>query len=154
MKLARITGLLLLISQLALAPTAVASASSSHGFPGGWTTTDCAAWWEDGHIDCGVWGDGSAMTMRIGIGDTPKVSFADSYASSCVNAGSPSVRWVGAGAGFYDDIFLWVNLSKTGCGVYQMGNPVSFQLYHDPGSDTLWEDEDGDGWGYVWYRTS
>jgi hypothetical protein len=26
------------------------------------------------------------------------------------------------------------------------------QFYWDAGSDTLWQDEDGDGYGYIWYR--
>ena len=93
------------------------------------------------------------MTLQIGIGDYPKVSFADFYASGCVNAGSPSARWVGVGTGYYDGGNLVVDLAKTGCGTYQKGATVTFGLYHDPGSDTLWQDEDGDGWGLVWYRS-
>ena len=151
MKQIRATAVALALGLLA-APAAVASPSSSHGFPGSWETIDCA---QDGSgtVDCGVWGDGSRMTLSIAIGDQPKVSFADEYASSCVNAGSRSARWVGAGTGYYEDIFLYAELSKTGCGRYQQGASVTFQLYHDPGSDTLWEDEDGDGWGLIWVRS-
>lgn len=125
--------------------------SAAGGFVGQWTTIDCATS-PEGVVDCGVWGDGSLMALRIGVGEHPRVTFQDFYASSCDNAGSPATHFVGAGRGFYEDIFLFVGLDKTGCGRTHMGAEVEFQFYHDPGSDTLWEDEDGDGWGYIWYR--
>jgi hypothetical protein len=46
---------------------------------------------------------------------------------------------------------LWVTFYKSGCGAFGMGG-YTIQLYHDPGSDTVWEDPDGDGWGVTWYR--
>lgn len=125
-----------------LAPTA----SAASGFVGQWTTTDCATS-PDGEIHCEVWGDGSLMALRIGVGARPRVTFQDFYASGCDAQGSPSTHWVGAGRGFYEDVFLFVELDKTGCAIFQLRSDVVFQLYHDPGSDTLWEDEDGDGWG-------
>lgn len=127
------------------------TASAASGFVGQWTTTDCATS-PEGEIHCEVWGDGSLMALRIGVGARPRVTFQDFYASGCDNQGSPSTHWVGAGRGVYEDIFLFVELDKTGCGINQLRSDVVFQLYHDPGSDTLWEDEDGDGWGYIWYR--
>jgi hypothetical protein len=30
----------------------------------------------------------------------------------------------------------------------------SIQLYYDPGSDTIWEDTDGDGLGTLWSRVN
>jgi hypothetical protein len=140
----------LVMASLAMAPAANASPSSTHGFAGNWQTTDCAQF--DGDLHCDIWGDGSHMTLNIGRGDTPRVSFQDSYASSCDNAGSPSTRWVGQGKGYYFEIWLFAPLSKTGCGTYQAGSGVELQFYYDTGSDTLWEDEDGDGYGLIWYR--
>ena len=142
----RLAILLLSAALLLLAPTT----SAASGFVGQWTTTDCATS-PQGEIDCDVWGDGSLMAMRIGVGENPRVTFQDFFASSCAAEG-PSTHWVGAGRGTYEDVFLFVNLDKTGCGRTQLGSEVVFQLYHDPGSDTLWEDEDGDGWGVIWYR--
>ena len=143
----RLAILPLIGAMLTLAP----ATSAASGFVGQWTTIDCATS-PEGVIDCDVWGDGSLMALRIGVGEHPRVTFQDFYASSCDNEGSPATHWVGAGRGTYEDIFLFVGLDKTGCGRTQMGAAVEFQFYHDPGSDTLWEDEDGDGWGYIWYR--
>ena len=142
---------LVVLASLAFAPVALASPSATHGFAGRWTTTDCATS-PSGEVHCEVWGDGSLMTLGIGRGDTPRVTFQDVYASSCANAGSPSTRWVGAGTGQYFEIWLFATLNKTGCGTYQMGASVELQFYYDPGSDTLWEDEDGDEWGLIWHR--
>jgi hypothetical protein len=158
MKLTRGAGGLLILMQLALAPAVLASPGEPTGYTGNWTTIDCATWWEegpDGHIvDCDRWGDGSSMTLRIGPGETPRIVFQDDYASSCAVASSPSTRWVGAGSGSYADLGLVVTLTKTGCGTFQAGGSVELGLYHDPGSDTLWEDGDGDGWGIIWQRTA
>jgi hypothetical protein len=130
---------LLVLASLAFAPAAMASPGSATGFTGLWTATDV---------------DGSAMMLRIGVGDQPRVTFQDSYASSCDNAGSPSTRWVGAGTGSYSEIWLSVTFNKTGCGTYQKRSPVELQFYWDEGTDTLWEDEDGDGVGILWYRAA
>ncbi len=142
---------LMILASLAFAPGVLASPSSTHGFSGNWVTTDCATG-SDGQIECEIWGDSSLMTLAIGRGDSPRVTFQDSYAISCDRAGSPSTRWVGAGTGTYFEIWLFATFTKTGCGTYQMGSAVELQFYYDSGSDTLWEDEDGDGWGYIWYR--
>lgn len=137
MKLVTAACMFMVLAQLAVAP-AVLAAGPATGFSGTWATIDCATWWEegpDGHlIDCDVWGDGSSMTLVIAPGDTPQVTFQDAYASSCVNAGSSSTRWVGAGKGYYGDIYLFAPLPKTGCGTYQMRSSVQLELYHDPGS--------------------
>jgi len=129
-----------------------ASAATSSGYTGNWTATDCASWWEDAHLDCRQWGDGSSLTLHIGVGEVPRAVFQDSYATFCANNGSPSTRWVAAGSGEYEDIFLWLTFATSGCGTFGNGGYGGVQLYHDPGSDTMWEDEDGDGWGITWYR--
>jgi len=134
-----------------------AAAGALTGFAGNWTATDCATWWEENEdgshdVDCSIWGDGSSLTLHIGPGDHPRVVFQDSYASTCANNGSSTERWVAAGSGEYDDIFLWLTFSKSGCGSFGMGGYGGVQLYHDPGSDTIFEDGDGDGWGTNWYR--
>ncbi len=128
------------------------SPTSSHGFPGTWQAVDCAQWWEDGHLACDVWGDGSDLSLSIGRGDTPKVGLQDSYASFCANNGSTATRFVASGYGTYSGGQLTPTYTKSGCGRVGAGGFVGADLYHDPGSDTLWEDPDGDGWGIVWYR--
>lgn len=110
--------------------------NSVTGFTGHWTAIDL---------------DGSSLTMHIGRGDAPRVRLRDSY-SSCADSGSPSTPWVGFGTGEYFEIWLFVNFEKTHCGASGKGNPLTLQFYWDPGSDTLWEDEDGDGVGVTWYR--
>jgi hypothetical protein len=135
-----------------VASTSVAlGANPPTGYTGRWTTIDCAQWWEDGHMDCDVWGDGSAMFLTIGRGESPRVVFHDVYASSCDGNGAPSSRWVAAGTGVYDDVFLWLVFDKSGCGTFGRGG-YAVQEYYDPGSDTIWEDWDGDGWGNIWRR--
>jgi len=137
---------------LTFAVAAVALAAPSSGFAGVWRSVDCAQWWEDGHVDCSVWGDSSQLSLTIGDGTAPRATFQDSYATVCANGGSSATRWVSAGSGAYEDVFLWLTFMKSGCGSFGQGGYGAAQLYHDPGSDTLWEDEDGDGWGIVWYR--
>jgi hypothetical protein len=107
----------------------VPSPSSGIGFTGLWTATDL---------------DGSPLTMHIGPGDTPQVTYYDSYSTVCDNNASPT--WVGAGKGEFFEIWLFVSFNRPGC------DPLVLQLYWDKGSDTLWEDEDGDGVGITWSR--
>lgn len=102
---------------------------SGIGFTGLWTATDL---------------DGSALRMHIGPGDTPQIAYRDSYSTQCDTDASP--RWVGAGKGDYLEIWLFVTFHKPGC------DPFELQFYWDEGSDTLWEDEDGDGVGITWHR--
>jgi hypothetical protein len=128
----------------------VAANSAATGFSGRWQSIDCASL-EGAPPDCSVWGDGSLQFMTIGPGATPAATYQDTYASVCADNGGPS-RWVAAGSGEYDDIFLWLTFTKSGCGTFGMGGYGGVQLYHDPGSDTIWEDEDGDGYGLIWYR--
>jgi hypothetical protein len=137
------------VAVAALAAPALASGPPS-GFVGQWRTIDCAATGEG--VDCSIWGDGSAMSMTIGPGDVPAATYQDAYATVCAVNGSSNTRWVGAGYGEYDGDHLWLTLTKSGCGTFGMGGYGGIQLYHDPGSDTIWEDEDGDGWGLIWYR--
>lgn len=144
------------VTQLFAASAMLGGHSSTHGYAGTWAAVDCATWWEegpDGHlVDCNTWGDGSIQTLTIGRGDAPRVTYQDAYASYCANNESPSTRWVAAGTGYYDGGQLWPVFSKSGCGAFGQGGYAGAALYHDPGSDTLWEDPDGDGWGLVWYR--
>jgi len=133
----------------ALAAPVVAS-SPGTGFTGRWESIDCASL-EGAPPDCSIWGDGSLQTMTIGPGATPAATYQDAFASVCANNGSPSTRWVAAGSGEYEDIFLWLTFDKSGCGTFGMGGYGGVQLYHDPGSDTIWQGA-GDGYGWIWYR--
>ena len=140
-----------LVTVLTVSSTALAVPPAFSGFVGTWVTIDCATS-PDGTVDCFTWGDGSAMSLTIGPGDHPQVLFQDSFATVCERNLSPATRFVAAGVGTYDDIFLWVDFARGGCGAVQTG-PITMQLYHDPGSDTLWQDEDGDGVGSIWHRS-
>lgn len=143
---------LLVLASLTFAPAVVAAPGPpASSFTGIWTAVDCASWWEDAHLDCSVWGDGSQQTLRIGFGEAPRVTYEDAYASFCFNNGGHSTRWIAAGSGEFDTPYLWVNFTKSGCGEFGTGG-YTIQLYYDPGSDTIWEDTDGDLWGTTWYR--
>ena len=140
-----------LVLLLAMAGSAAAAPpQTTSGFVGQGVTTDCPTT-PEGVMDCGLGGDGSSMFLTIGIGDQPRVTIRDSFAIGCQVDGNPATRFTAAGVGTYDGDHLWVDFSLGGCGRFR---PAVFtiQLYHDPGSDTLWEDEDGDGFGYIWYR--
>lgn len=152
----------LVLASLTFAPAALASSTPS-GFVGIWTSIDCPSvggatpdcsvpWFYD---DSGnpIYGDASVQTLRISQGLMPRITYEDSYARTCDNGGSPSTRWIAAGTGEYDPPFevLWANFTKSGCGVYAMGG-YTIQLYYDPGSDTIWEDSDGDNLGTLWSR--
>lgn len=160
----RVSLALLFLASLTFAPAALASHTPSR-FVGIWTAIDCPSvggaapdcsvpWFYD-TLGNPVYGDGSVMTLRIGPGLTPRVTYADSYASYCDKNGSPSTRWVAAGSGEYAPpyLFLWANFTKSGCGVFGMGGN-SIHLYHDPGSDMIWEDTDGDNLGTAWSRAN
>jgi hypothetical protein len=143
------------VGAIALLVTLVESAVAApppaiSGFVGQWVTADCATT-PDGVVDCGLWGDGSTMSLTIGTGEYPQVTIRDSFAIGCQVEGNPATRFTASGVGTYDGDHLWVDFSRGGCGRFR---PAVFtiQLYHDPGSDTLWEDEDGDEFGYIWYR--
>lgn len=135
---------------LVMSSTVLAMTPAFSGFVGTWVTIDCATS-GDGVVDCDTWGDGSAMSMTIGPGASPRVTFQDSFATICDQNGSPATRFLATGVGTYEDIYLWVDFDRGGCGFVQTG-PITIQLYHDSGSDTVWQDEDGDGFGYIWHR--
>jgi hypothetical protein len=148
---------LLVVSSLSFAPAVLAAPPSSSGFVGSWTAIDCPSF-EGAPPDCDVpWseggplGDASDLTLLIGPGDAPRVTFQDFYGSSCANAGSPATHWTGAGRGTYEDIYLFVPLDNAGCGAFQPSD-IELQFYWDEGSDTLWEDEDGNSLGTLWIR--
>ena len=143
------------------------------GFQGSWITVDCSDGGGDVDPDCGVWGDGSAISMQIGFGKTPKVVIKDSYASACALGGAASTKWSGSGTGWYTQdvapdgapgpIYLHVQLARAGCGTFRtLGDlgrdmpPGDTELvfYHDLGSDTIWFDPDGVNGGLDWNRTN
>jgi len=132
------------------------TAGTAYGFAGHYTATDCATWWEENpdgshDINCSIWGDGSAMTLDIGMGAQPRVEFVDSYATFCANANLPTTYTaVGSGV-FVDANNLEVTFSDVFCGDVAMGGDVQRQMGLYGPDPTLWDDPDGDGWGTVWY---
>lgn len=116
---------------------AVPSPALGIGFVGSWTAIDL---------------DGSALSMLIGPGIRPLVSLQDTFAAECVDRRNPSGRWAGSGRGDYFEIWLFVNFTDGGCAGTPGDELVVRQFYWDEGSDTLWEDPDGDGLGITWYR--
>lgn len=96
------------ISALAISTSAAFASGPPSGFVGNWTTIDCAATGDN--VDCGVWGDGSVMTLTIGPGETPHAVFQDSYATVCADNDSSATRWVAAGSGEYAGDHLWLQL--------------------------------------------
>lgn len=148
---------LIVTGAVLLVPVEPQAETSARGFVGTWEAIDCAYYSESGVLDCERWGDGSRMTLQISAGATPAVTYQDEYSSICEEQGSSSTRWVAAGKGEYLGAALFVTLSKSGCGRFdatsnETGAPR--QLYWDEGSDTVWEDSDGDGYGYLWRRKS
>ncbi len=142
----------LVIASLTFAPTVMAAGAPS-GFTGLWESVDCASL-EGAPPDCSVWGDGSLQTLSIGPGDAPQIVYQDTYASVCANNSFPATRYIAAGTGEYFEIWLFATFHKTGCGAFAMdhADSIYMQFYWDAGSDTLWQDEDGDGYGYIWSR--
>lgn len=146
---------ILLAGLVAVAGGFIRPTRLADGFGGTWTTTDCAAWWEErpsGHLmDCDRWGDGSSMTLRIESGGRPRMTFRDADSSCASGSGSPPTS-LAEGIGVYEGIFLSTTFPTDGCRSIGIGKDGELQLYRDAGSDTLWADEDGDGWGLIWYR--
>jgi hypothetical protein len=122
------------------------------GFAGTWVTMNCAQWWQADRIDCSISGDSSELRLTIGPGEEPIASYADNAAGCSSTSVSPT-RFTASGIGRYERPFLWLTFSATGCSSFGRNGDGRLQLYHDPGSDTLWEDEDGDGWGLIWRRS-
>ena len=132
-----------------------ASPPSSHpDMEGVWLAVDCAQWWEHGGpLDCSVWGDGSAITLTIGPGDTPFVTLEDDYSAECNDVGS--TVFTASGYGEYSEDGISLHLDQRSCGAYPAGDiGVQFNsaIAYVEGSPSAWQDPDGDGWGYTWYR--
>ncbi|TAK01417.1 MAG: hypothetical protein EPO36_05135 [Chloroflexota bacterium] len=140
---------------LAAVPGFASAGGPPLGFAGVWTAVDCATWWEetpDGHVvDCDVWGDGSTIILAVGRGANPHVFFADTYSSLCADQGLPT-SFSGVGRGTYEQAsgMLFIHVDTT-CGSVSQGW-LDIGFYRDPGSDTLWSDDDGDGWGWALTR--
>lgn len=119
---------------------------------GTWESIDCASTGEG--VDCNVWGDGSTMFLTIGSTREPTVELVDTYSTYCADQGLDTV-FTATGQGDYVRDGIWLNFDGSWCGSTPVDiAPYSVGLYFDPGSGTMWEDPDGDGWGYVWYRIS
>ena len=128
-----------------------AAPAAPTGFAGAWVTVDCAQWWQGTRVDCSVWGDSSELRMTIGLGNAPISSYEDSSAVCSARSGSPT-HFNANGIGAYEKPYLWLTFTTTGCPSFGNAGDGRLQLYHDPGSDTLWEDENGDDWGLIWRR--
>ncbi len=148
-------GAAVLVASLAVAPVATAAAPGPAGYAGVWETIECPTWEDGGHgFRCDLWGDGSTLRLVVAPGDAPRLLHTDSYSSYCADdLDSPVVHWVSRGIGSYDETgMLWADFTTGGCGSVDIGPHTMGALYLDPGSDTLWLDPDGDGWGLTWWR--
>ena len=143
------SAVLLRTSQPMFVPGLAPAAPSA--FPGVWTTIDCAQWWQGDRVDCSVWGDSSELRMTIGPGEQPNATYTDSAAQCAARSAAPT-RLTANGVGTFEQPFLWLTFTTIGCRSFGKDGDGRLQLYHDPGSDTLWEDEDGDEWGLIWRR--
>ena len=101
-------------------------------------------------MDCSRWGDGSSLTLHIGMGQTPQIAYQDSYNAFCATQGGTSASWVSAGVGTSSNVLIEASL-KGGCGT-PGDTTQQMHLYYEVANDTIWEDEDGDGWGYHYHR--
>lgn len=154
---------LTIVGLLLLPVAAPAAPPERPSIAGTWTTTDCAQWWEGGvPIDCGLWGDGSTIVLKINPHRQPALRLEDSYSAQCVADGHAS-NFVARGRGFYEtaqpDVrTLNAEFARSGCGRLQPHQAwFDLPFYWDPGSDTLWTDvpwDDTDLWGYTWHRVS
>ena len=133
-----------------IAPGAPSAAPT--GFQGTWETIDCAQWWQDGRpVNCSVWGDSSKLRLTVGPGTEPTATYEDSSAI-CPARPAELPPFTAGGTGTFAPPHLWLTFASAGCPSFGNGGDGRVQLYRDPGSDTLWEDEDGDGWGLIWRR--
>lgn len=130
---------------------APADPASAHGPAGNWTSVDCAQWEADpARMDCSRWGDGSSLTLHIGMGENPQITYEDAYNTYCASKGATSEKWVSAGTGTSSNASIVASL-KGGCGT--LGDATQqMHLYYEIGNDTIWQDEDADGWGYHFHR--
>ena len=148
---------LILIGLLGLPGAALAAPPSHPDLAGTWYTIDCAQWWEGGvPVDCSVWGDGSTIYLTIGPGNAPVAWLYDTYAQVCEDNGEPPY-WIALGMGSWEvdepsNRTLNIGFRLAGCGTLEKDNSYTIGLYWDPGSDTMWNDPDGDGWGLTWRR--
>jgi hypothetical protein len=148
-RLAAILGLLLVMS--IAAPAAVAAPT---GHAGMWQGIDCAQWSsnEPTDVDCNIWGDGGTVKMMISAGSSPAIIHVDMYSQECVALGTSAV-FTAHGYGTYTDPGqMDTDFYGGGCGSHRVGPFGMGSLYWDPGSDTLWHDPDGDGYGVHYWR--
>jgi len=149
--LVAITSFVVLRTPLPGSAPATAAATPT-GLEGAWETIDCAQWWQDGRpVDCSRWGDSSHLRMTVGPGTEPAATYEDSSAVCPARPGALP-RFTASGTGTFISPHLWLTFASTGCPSFGNEGNGRVQLYRDPGSDTLWEDEDGDGWGLIWRR--
>jgi hypothetical protein len=125
----------------------------SEGFGGSWRATNCATHESelpDGHpVDCERWGDGTTLMLWIEPGQGSAVTMTGARVGSCRGRGGVASDPPAPGPGS----FLLLEFQQADCGGVGLGDDQTVWLYHDPGSDTLWLDDDGDGWGLIWHRT-
>ena len=120
---------------------------------GTWTTTHCATWEKPTAsgviVDCARWGDRSTLTLVIGGALRPVASLADTSGGRCTSADpgvhTPTTHPEFGSAG----LFLRLDFPACTAAAIAVGG---LDIYHDPGSDSLWDDPDGDGWGHLWHR--
>lgn len=156
-------GLLLVASLVVIAIAAIVVVAGQAkptpptiGFIGTWTTRDCATWWVNAATedtqDCERWGDGTELTLRIDAADPGAVTLVGPNVVSCTGVPDRPRQGIPPfpGAGNY----MLVHLESTACGDITLAEDATLDFYRDFGSDTIWLDPDGDGWGLNWSRVT
>ena len=124
-------------------------AAAGAGYAGTWETTDCAT--NGAVVDCARWGDGSALRLTIGAGETPEASFEDVEAAGCGAGGSSGPR-LATGRGEFEGTYLWLTFTDIRCDAPSESWTNPMQLHKLPYEQSMWDDHDGDNWGLVWHR--
>lgn len=124
-------------------------------FVGTWTTRNCATLAAPKQVSgmgCDRWGDGTTLRLEIGAERSIAVRLIGVGLAGCVGTASDESTSVpprpGAGT------FLLIRFDKAACGLIELGDDMTLDVYRDKGSDTLWTDHDHDVWGHQWNRSS
>ena len=124
-------------------------------FWGTWTTTNCATFWEYREpplVDCDRWGDAATLRLEISAGGRTVLGVAGVGGGDCIGAASDESTLEPPQPG--SGTFLLIRFDRTSCELIGTGEDRRIDVYRDEGQDELWIDDDGDGWGHKWSRST